>query len=54
MRGTIRAVVGFLIVFGTVGTIEINPDANLILQTSLAILGLAIMANGVAAFRKEL
>ena len=50
----IRFILGFLIVFGAVGTIEINPDANVILQTGLAILGLAIMANGVAAFQKEL
>lgn len=54
MRGTIRTFIGFMITLGAVGTIEINPDANLILQTGLAILGLAIMSNGVAAFQKEL
>ena len=54
MRGTIRTFIGFLIALGAVGTIEINPDANLLVQTGLALLGLAIMANGVAAFKKEL
>jgi hypothetical protein len=54
MRGSIRFVLGLLITFGAVGTIEVNPDANLILQTALAVLGLGIMSSGIAAFEKEI
>lgn len=53
MRGSIRALFGFMIALGAVGTVEINPDANLLVQITLATLGLAIMATGVAAMNKE-
>jgi len=54
MRGSIRMLVGFLIVFGAVGTIEVNPDANLLVQMIVAGAGLAIMFTGVSAMREDL
>jgi phosphate starvation-inducible membrane PsiE len=54
MRGSIRMIVGFLIVFGAVGTIEVNPDANLLVQIVIAIGGLAVMLTGVSAMREDL
>ncbi len=54
MRGSIRMIVGFLIVFGAVGTIEVNPDADLLVQIVIAIGGLAVMLTGVSAMREDL
>lgn len=50
MRGSIRAFVGFLIVFGAVGGL----DAGNALAPCLALstLGLAIMASGVFAMKE--
>jgi hypothetical protein len=53
MRGSIRMLVGFLIVFGAVGTIEVNPDADLIVQMALAVAGLALMFTGVSVMRED-
>lgn len=53
MRGSIRMLVGFLIAFGAVGTIEINPDANLIVQMIVAGAGLALMLSGVNAMKEN-
>ena len=49
MKGSIRALVGFLTVFGAVGTIEIG-DA-LLVPIVLAIVGLAVMASGTSALK---
>lgn len=51
MRGSIRFLVGFLIVFGAVGTLDVNPDADLLVQTLIAVCGLAIMFTGVNAMK---
>lgn len=51
MRGSIRMLVGFLIVFGAVGTLDLNPDADLFVQTVIAICGLAVMFTGVNAMK---
>jgi succinate-acetate transporter protein len=53
MRGSIRMLVGFLIAFGAVGTIEVNPDANLIVQMVIALAGLAVMLTGVSAMKEN-
>jgi len=53
MRGSIRMLVGFLIVFGAVGTIEVNPDADLLVQMVIAVAGLALMFNGVSAMQEN-
>lgn len=53
MKGSIRAIVGFLIAYGAVGGMEHDPTASLLVQTSLAVLGLGIMYSGVSALTKE-
>lgn len=52
MTGSIRALVGFMLVFGAVGGMDNNPDASLLTLIAVAVLGLAIMASGVSAMRK--
>lgn len=52
MRGSIRALVGFLVVFGAVGGIE-TGSASLFAGTVTALVGLAIMASGTAAIRQS-
>lgn len=50
MKGTIRAIVGFLLVYGCVGGMDNATDT--VLYTALlplAIVGLGIMASGVNA-----
>jgi hypothetical protein len=45
--------IGVMIVFGAVGTIEIDPNCNLMAQFALAMLGLAIMFSGVVANKQQ-
>lgn len=52
MRGSIRALVGFLITFGAVGGMEL-PENSLIFLIPVALIGLGIMASGVAAMNSE-
>ena len=49
MKGSIRAIVGFLIAFGAVGGIE--TGSALIPATLVALAGLGIMASGVSAMK---
>ena len=49
MRGSIRAIVGFFIVFGAVGSLDADPSSSLLLATSLAVVGLLLMYSGVRA-----
>jgi|688.fasta_scaffold737272_3 hypothetical protein len=49
MRGSIRFVLGLLIVFGAVGTLEVNHDASLLTQGIVAALGLMLAKSGVDA-----
>jgi len=51
MQGSIRAVIGFLLVFGAVGGMD-QPENSLLLECVLAAIGLALMASGVFASRK--
>jgi hypothetical protein len=52
MKGSIRAIVGFLIVFGAVGGMEHDPSSSLLLGTLAAVIGLAIMYSGVSAMKE--
>lgn len=52
MQGSIRALIGFMIAFGSVGTMETNPNASLLVQVAVATIGLAIMYSGVRALTK--
>ena len=49
MRGSIRAFVGLIVVFGAVGGIDNATDGELFITTLLAVLGLAVMYSGVRA-----
>ncbi len=53
MKGSIRAVLGFLIVFGAVGTLDADPSSSLLLQTGIAIVGLLVMYSGVRAMNRS-
>ena len=54
MRGSIRFAVGFLVVFGAVGTLDANPNASLLATTALAAAGLLVMASGVSAMSRKM
>ena len=49
----IISIVGFLIAFGAVGTIEVDPTANLLQMTVIAIAGLCLMYVGINALTME-
>jgi hypothetical protein len=53
MKGSIRAFVGFFIVFGAVGGMDADPSSSLLLGVSLAVLGLLLMYSGVRAMNKD-
>ena len=53
MKGSIRIIVGFLIVLGAVGTLEADPSASVLLQVAIAVTGLVIMASGVASMQRD-
>ena len=47
MKGSIRAFVGFMVVFGVVGGLDTN-SISIGYATVFAIVGLAVMASGVS------
>jgi hypothetical protein len=49
----IRVAIGFLLAFGAVGTLEVDPDASLLTTAVLATIGLIIMAFGVAKIQRQ-
>ena len=53
MQGMLRFFIGFMIVFGVVGTLEVDPDANLIIEMFIAVVALAIMASGIVANKQQ-
>ncbi len=48
----IRFIVGLLIVFGAVGTLDIDPEANVLLQMALAGVGLVLMYLGTEKMKQ--
>jgi hypothetical protein len=48
----IRFVIGLVIVLGAVGTLDIDPEANVLLQTALAGVGLALMYFGTEKMKE--
>lgn len=42
-------ILGLLITFGAVGTMDYDPNADLLVQTVLALCGLALMAVSIPA-----
>jgi len=53
MKGSIRMIVGFLVAFGAVGTLDVNPEASVLIQTALALGGCLIMYSGILAMQKQ-
>jgi hypothetical protein len=49
----IKLIIGLLLVFGAVGESDYNENANLLLQSGIAILGLALMASGVKTLERN-
>ena len=53
MKGSIRAIVGFLVVFAAVGGMDNSTDAQLLALVGIAAVGLAIMSSGVSAMKGD-
>ena len=53
MKGSIRASLGFLVVFGAVGSLDNGPSDSLVVPILLAICGLAVMYSGVLAMKEQ-
>jgi hypothetical protein len=53
MRGSIRAITGLLITLGAAGGIDNAADDQLLLVTSVAVLGLLLMYSGVRAMKGQ-
>ena len=53
MRGSIRAIVGLLVVFGVCGAIDTASDSQLLTLIVFAAAGLGIMASGVSAMNAK-
>ena len=51
MKGSIRLVVGFLLVFGAVGGLD-NPENPLMVGIALAAVGLGLMYSGSKAMER--
>lgn len=51
MKGSIRFIAGFAVVFGSVGAIETGP--SLAVPLLLAVAGLAVMASGADALKSR-
>jgi hypothetical protein len=52
MKGSIRAILGLLVVFAAVGGIDNATDSQLLVESLIAVLGLAIMYSGVSAMNR--
>ena len=51
MKGSIRAITGFLVAFGAVGGMDNSTDSQLLVLVGIAAIGLALMASGVKAMK---
>jgi hypothetical protein len=51
MKGSIRVIVGLLIAFGAVGTLDFDPNASVLVQGGIALLGCLVMLSGVRAMK---
>lgn len=48
----IRVIVGLLVAYGAVGTLDYDPNASVLVQTAIAAVGLLIMYSGVSALNR--
>ncbi len=51
MKGSIRLVIGFLLVFGAVGGLD-NPENPVFAGVALAVVGLGLMYSGTKAMER--
>ena len=52
MRGSIRLIFGFLVVFGAVGGLDNATDSELFLIAGFAAIGMMLMLSGVKAMKE--
>lgn len=52
-KGSIRIIIGFLLALGAVGTLDMDPQASILVQVSIALVGLGVMASGVATMNSK-
>ena len=52
MKGSIRMLVGFLLVFGAVGGMDAGPAEDFYYQIVMAVVGLGFMFSGVRAMNR--
>jgi hypothetical protein len=53
MKGSIRMVIGFLLVFGAVGGMDVGPAEDFYYQLAGAVIGLGLMFSGVNAMNRS-
>jgi hypothetical protein len=53
MRGTLRTLVGLLVVFGCVGGMDTATDAQLLVLVPVALLAMAMMYSGVVDMNRH-
>lgn len=52
MKGSIRMLIGFLLVFGAVGGMDAGPAEDFYYQMVMAVVGLGLMFSGVRAMNR--
>jgi len=52
MQGSIRLVVGLILVFGAVGGLDYGSDMDCVILTIIAMAGLGMMYSGIRASEK--
>lgn len=52
-KGSIRAILGFFIAAGAVGTLDADPQASVLVALAVGLVGVAIMASGVKALTQK-
>ena len=52
MKGSIRSIIGFFLVFGAVGGLDYGSDMDCVILTIIAMIGLGLMYSGITAARK--
>ena len=51
MKGSLRVIIGFLMTYGAVGSLDFDPTADVVVALLLASVGLLIMYSGVQALK---
>lgn len=53
MKGTIRCILGLIVVMGAAGGLDTATDAQLLSCVGIAVAGLALMYSGVSAMNRK-